>query len=62
MTKDEEVRRLHKVNEELLATFKDIVSDYEFSENVAGYGPRAFAYYETAKRIVAKATGETNDR
>jgi hypothetical protein len=55
----DELRRLHEANKELLATFKDIVSDYEFSEKVTGYGPRAFAYYETAKRIVAKAKGET---
>jgi len=54
-----ELRRLHEVNVELLAEFKEIISDYEFCDKEAGYGPRAFAYYETAKRVVAKATGET---
>jgi len=54
-----EIDRLHEVNVELLAEFKEIISDYEFCDKEAGYGPRAFAYYETAKRVVAKATGET---
>ena len=54
-----ELRRLQEVNVELLAEFKEIVSDYEFCDKEAGYGPRAFSYYETAKRMVAKVTGET---
>ena len=54
-----ELQRLHELNAELLAEFKEIVSDYEFCDKEAGYGPRAFAYYETAKRMIEKAQGET---
>jgi hypothetical protein len=54
-----ELRRLYKVNKELLDEFKEIIDDHEFCAKKAGYEPRAWAYYDSAQRMVAKVKGET---
>ena len=58
MTKQEllQIRRLHEVNQELLAALKDATEVLEIAS--AGGGVDFYAYAKTARAAIAKAEGE----
>ena len=51
-----ELRRLHEVNQELLAALKDATEGLEIAS--AGGGVDFYAYAKTSRAAIAKAEGE----